>query len=316
MSFSKETKKEMCLVEVSEHSQLQALSYGMVLFSKHFSPEKISLTTESKPAAELYAETISALTTTIVDTSVSLTRRRGEQQVYSLSVPDSRDCETIFDYFGHSSKDLSLRINRSNIDGDEALPYFLRGVFLVCGNVSDPEKDYHLEFAVPHMNLANDLSRLIGEIEVLSCQPKTVRRKGSYIVYVKGSDMISDLLTYMGAPMASLEIMQQRIAKSVRNKANRQRNSDFANSCKTANAAAKQIQAINIIRCTRGLNILSEDMRELAEMREQNPDLSLRELGDALSVPISRSGVNHRLMRIMDIASGLEEEYTKQLRNT
>jgi len=311
MSFSKETKKEMCSAAISGQSQIQALAYGMALFSRCFSPKVISLMTESKQAAELYAETISALTTTIVDTSVSLTRRRGEQNLYTLSVPDTRDCATIFDYFGHSEKELSLRINRSNIDGDEAIPHFLRGVFLVCGNVTDPEKDYHLEFSVPHMNLASDLIRLIGEIQVFNCQPKSVRRKGSYIVYIKGSETISDILTYMGAPMAALEIVQQRIVKSVRNKANRQRNSDFANSCKTANAAAKQIQAINVIRNTKGLGYLSDEMRELAEMREQNPELSLRELGESLSIPISRSGVNHRLMKIMEIAAELEEEFKK-----
>ena len=191
------------------------------------------------------------------------------------------------------------------MEEENSFPFFIRGAFLVCGNVTDPEKDYHLEFAVPHMKLAGDLSRVLSETGIITTEPNVVRRKGSYVVYIKGSDNIADLLTYMGAPMSSLELVQRKIYKSVRNKVNRQINSETANSNKTAAAAAKQIIAIEKIKNTKGLEYLSDDLRELALLRLENPEYNLRELGEALSSPISRSGVNHRLMRIIEISQEL-----------
>ncbi len=305
MSFSKDTKKELCNAEVSSPEGKRALVYGMVLFSKIFTEKEISFTTECHDAALFYSQSVSSLTSAIVDTSVNLTRKGGEGKSYRLNIPDTGDCERIFDFFGHQTTSPSLRINRSNIDEEGTVSSFLRGAFLVCGNVTDPEKDYHLEFSVPHMNLAKDLSRVISETGIMPSEPKIVRRKGSYVVYIKGSDCIADMLTYMGAQMAALEIMQKKIYKSVRNKINRQINSETANSNKTALASAKQVAAIEKIRKNKGMSYLSDDLRELAQLRLDNPELNLRELGEALSTPISRSGVNHRLMRIMEIADTL-----------
>ena len=305
MSFSKETKEELCALPPMTPEQKRALAYGMAVFSRSFGASAISHTTESRPAAMLYSEIISSLTGAIVEMSVNLTRRRGETRVFTINVPDRNDCIRVFESFGHSSDQLNLRINRANIDNDDCFPFFLRGAFLVCGNVSDPEKDYHLEFVVPHKNLASDLSRLIGEIEELSNEPRTVNRKGSYIVYIKGSDNIEDMLTYMGAPMSSLNIIQNKMVKSVRNRINRRINSETANSNKTAAASARQLRAIQLIKEKRGLDSLPDELRELAEIRFENPEYNLRELGAALSVPISRSGVNHRLQKLIEIAEEL-----------
>ncbi len=305
MSFSKETKEELCSARVFTDEQSAALAYGMVLFSKNFSPSAVTLTTESRACAMKYSETLSSLTGAIVELRTKLTRRGGENSIYTLSVPDKNDCARIFDRFGHQSSQPSLRINRANIDGEDCMPYFLRGVFLVCGSVTDPEKDYHLEFSVPHRNLASDLEKIISEIEETDAEPRTVLRKGSYVVYIKGSDKIQDMLTYIGAQMSALNIIQQKIMKSVRNRVNRRINSETANSNKTAAASAKQLLAIELIEEKRGLCSLPDDLREIAQLRLDNPEFNLRELGEALSVPISRSGVNHRLQRIMSIAEEL-----------
>ena len=305
MSFSKDTKKELCAAAISDDAQKKALIYGMLLFSKVFTSKTVSFTTECHEAAEFYSGSISSYLSVITEMAVNLTRRGAEGRSYNITIPDMGDCERIFDFFGHDTASPSLRINRSNIDEDGVTAAFLRGAFLVCGNVSDPGKDYHLEFAVPHMNLAKDLTRIISETEILGCEPKTVRRKGSYVVYVKESEGIADMLTYMGAQMAALELMQKKIFKSVRNKVNRQINSETANSNKTALASAKQIAAIEKIRKNKGLDYLSDELRELAQLRLDNPEFNLRELGEALSTPISRSGVNHRLTRLMEIAETL-----------
>ena len=315
MSFSKEIKEEICSVkEASEEEQKpateeqqMAMAYGMLLFSKSFSASAIALTTESRAAAATYSETIAALTGTIVEMRVKLTHRRGESKVYTLTVPDRNDCASIFDRFGHQPSQLNLRINRANIDGENGTAYFLRGVFLVCGSVTNPDKDYHMEFAVPYKNLAADLERIISEIDEIKPEPHTIRRQGSYVVYLKGCELIADILTYIGAPMAALNMMQSSMMKSLRNRINRRTNSETANLKKTADASARQLIAIERIRQKQGLASLPADLRELAEMRLEYPEYNLRELGEALSVPISRSGVNHRLQRLMAIAEALND---------
>ncbi len=176
----------------------------------------------------------------------------------------------------------------------------MRGAFLSCGTVTDPQKDYHLEFSVAHRRLAQDLVTLLEEIEGLRIQPSVTRRKGSYVVYIKGSEQIADLLTFMGAPSASMALMQAKMVKEVRNYVNRTTNFETANIDKTASASARQVAAIHGLEETVGLEQLPEDLREMAYLRLQNPDMSLRELGEALS--ISRSGANHRIQRLMELA--------------
>ncbi len=308
MSFSKETKAELSAAGAESALQKHSLVYGMLLFSKSFSPQCISFTTESKAAAALYSEELSSLTTTIVDMHSHLTRRGSGGSVYTLTVPDSGDRRRIFDLFGHDPQAVSLRVNRSNLDEEDCLRFFLRGAFLVCGSVTDPSKDYHLEFSVPYRNVAADLCRVISEVEVLSVRPRMVSRKGSFVVYIKGSDAIADLLTFMGAPMAALELLNQKVLHSKRNRANRQTNSETANIAKAAAASARQLRAIEVIRQRLGFSGLSDELREMAQLRLQYPEYNLRELGEALDPPISRSGVNHRLQKLLTIAAELETE--------
>ena len=152
------------------------------------------------------------------------------------------------------------------------------------------------------------LEKLISDIEEVETEPHTVYRKGNYVVYIKGSDNIEDMLAYIGATMSSLSIIQSKMLKSVRNRINRQINSETANIKKTADASAKQIKAIELIIEKRGLDFLSDELRELAELRLENPEYNLRELGASLSKPLSRSGVNHRLNKLITISEELSEK--------
>ena len=308
MSFSKETKLELCSAPVFTNEYKIAEVYGMVLFARTFSMNDISFSTESRAAAGAFSQMLSSLTETIVDMNVRLTRRGGATNIYTLSVPDSNDCRKICQFFGHSSNQPNLRINRANIDDDECVKYFLRGAFLVCGSVTSPEKEYHLEFVVPHKKLSEDLQKIISEINELAISPKIVRRKGNYIVYIKGSENVTNTITYMGGQMSAIEIIQNNIYKSVRNAVNRKTNSETANLKKTALASAKQIQAINIIKNKRGLEHLPDDLREIALIRLEFPEYNLREIGAALKEPLTRSGVNHRIQRILEIAEELSDK--------
>jgi len=308
MSFSKETKSELCTAPVFTTEYKIAEVYGMVLFARTFSPNEISFSTESHAAAGAFSQMLSSLTETIIDMNVRLTRRGGEKNIYTLCVPDTNDCRKIYRFFGHSANQPNLRINRANIDDDECVRYFLRGAFLVCGSVTSPEKEYHLEFVVPHKKLSDDLQKIISEITELNISPKIVRRKGNYIVYIKGSENVTNTITYMGGQMSAIEIIQNNIYKSVRNAVNRKTNSETANLKKTALASAKQTQAINLIKAKLGLEQLPDDLREIALIRLEFPEYNLREIGAALKEPLTRSGVNHRIQRILEIAEELSHQ--------
>ena len=136
--------------------------------------------------------------------------------------------------------------------------------------------------------------------------PKTVVRNGSYVVYFKGSEQICDLLTYIGATNCAMEIMGTKAVKQVRNNINRRINSEVANITKIASASAKQLAAIQKIKDKKGIESLPDDLREIAVLRLENPERSLRDLGQNLSVPISRSGANHRMNRLLEYAEDLE----------
>jgi DNA-binding protein WhiA len=181
----------------------------------------------------------------------------------------------------------------------------LRGAFLSCGAVTNPEKDYHLEFSVPYYNLSRDLLALLGEE---GFPAKMVSRNGSYIVYIKESERIEDCLTYLGASRGALEMMSVKMVKSIRNETNRRLNCENANIDKTIAAAGAHADAIRRIRAAGALDSLSPELRQLALLREENPDMSLRELGAALDPPLSRSGVNHRLQRLLTIADELSNK--------
>ena len=162
-----------------------------------------------------------------------------------------------------------------------------------------------MEFTVPEEGLALQLATLLGDIGVTT---GTMTRRGQYVVYIKGSESIEDTLTFIGAQQCTLELMNVKIYKDVRNKANRIANCDAANIDKVVSAAMKQIDDINYISKVKGLDWLTDELKELAEMRLENVDMSLQEIGDSLSVPISRSGVNHRFKKLAKIADELRSE--------
>lgn len=302
MSFSSNTKKELCKEPYADLAAIKAESYGLLLFAKKFKYNNIVLSTENPFVANRFTELLTMCWQVIVEKKSVLTGKRGGTHLFTLTVPYVNDCKRIFDDLGHVKDELSLRINRANLEDESCINAFLRGCFLCCGSVINPAKDYHLEFSVPFKNLCNDLAKIISEVTELSQTPKIAARKGTYIVYLKDSEQIADLLAFMGAPIASMDIMQEKILKEIRNSANRKANSEVANIKKTVSAAMVQIQAIEKIKSTKGLEALPDDLKELAVIRLENPDLSLRMLGQQLVPPISRSGVNHRIKRILEFA--------------
>lgn len=306
MSFASEVKKELSKADISTNAVRLSECYGLLLYSRRFSKEEIKLKTESMCVAERFSDHMSTLFGAIVEKKSTLRATKEDINLHSIKVLISSDCRRIFTSFGHIPDALTLRINRANIEDENSVSAFLRGVFLACGSVNDPQKNYHLEFCVPYKNLCNDLCKLMGEISECNLTPKTTVRNGTYIVYFKDSEQITDLLTYMGAPNSAMDIMSAKAYKQVRNITNRRINSELANISRIAEAGAKILKAIDVIDADRGLNALPDNLRVVAELKRDNPELSLSALGNMLNPPISRSGVNHRLNKIMELAQEIQ----------
>ena len=305
MSFATDLKDELCKDVPEQESAIHALLYGFLLFSHKFSADEISFSVVHEPTARLFAET---LATHCGISAKIIFHERARGTLYKVSIEKASERRKILDAFYHSPKEPSLRINRANIENEDDVPFFLRGAYLVCGSLTDPHKEYHLEFGVSYMNLSKDLSTLIGEV---LAQPKSSIRRGSYIVYYKESENIEDIITYIGAMLSSLEMMNIKIEKDIKNRVNRRMNCDNANLDKTLNASLQQVEDINYIFERKDENFLSEELLQVAKLRLENPEMSLRELCESVNPPLSRSGVNHRLKKIGEIANALRNGKTE-----
>lgn len=179
---------------------------------------------------------------------------------------------------------------------------YLRGAFLASGSVSDPKKSYHFEIVCNHMEQAEYLRHLINSFGM---DAKIVARKHNYVVYLKEGSQIVDILNVMEAPVALMEMENVRIEKEMRNSVNRKVNCETANIKKIVSASVRQKEDILYIRDTIGFDKLPEGLEEIALLRLRYPDAPLKELGEALNPPLGKSGVNHRLRRLSEIADRL-----------
>lgn len=300
LSFSGRVKKELCAVKNEKDCCERAECYGAMLFFRSFSHSGISFKTEYEFCSQRFEQLISDT----LDTKVQITRPGTKNGLFSGKI-DSGLCEDIFNFFFHNKKDTSLCINRGNIDGDCCVSAFLRGAFLSAGSVTSPEKEYHLEFKVAYKHLANDLATFIGDYFT---PPKITTRKSVYVVYYKDSGVIEDFITLMGGQLSSMDFMQAKMMKEMRNNVNRTTNCITANISKTLSAVSRQKKAIEIIEKSGGLELLPPSLYEVAVLRKQNEDASLNELRELLSDPLSRSGLNHRLEKIIEISEKIEQE--------
>ena len=179
---------------------------------------------------------------------------------------------------------------------------FLRGAFLCCGSMSAPEKGYHLEFVCAHEKQAEQLKEIITQFDI---EAKIVSRKKYFVVYLKEGAGIVDLLNVMEAHVALMELENLRIVKEVRNSINRRVNCEAANISKTVHASARQVEDIEYIKEHYGFLRLPDNLREMAEVRLEYPDAALKELGQYLNPPVGKSGVNHRLRKLSELADRL-----------
>ncbi|MBR0413534.1 MAG: DNA-binding protein WhiA [Clostridia bacterium] len=299
-SFTYEVKSELLAKDREPDNAFLAFCYGLFLFASAFSLNAMYLKTENRELAYAYAAGAKRL----AGVKANIASTKGG--TYTCDIAAAEDRKRIFSAFSLSGSEFTLRINRTNIDSEQCCADFLAGAFCACGSVADPKKDYHLEFAVAYYQLCKDLMKLISEIEPDEpLVPKKVVRKYDMVVYFKGSEPIEDLLFFMGAQNSAFELVNAKVEKDIRNRANRLKNCDSANLDKVTKAGVKQAKAIRRIKNKKGFEYLPEELREVAQIRLENPDMALSEIAAQMQEPISRSGVNHRLKKLEKIAEEL-----------
>lgn len=267
----------------------------MLLFSRIVTEEHICFQTESKAASELFSKLLRNVFGSNMGADYQENYRKNGAVLYSYDIYGRQAGEILKKY----KIEASVRRINSEIILNNSLGVFAAGVFLACGSVNDPSKEYHLEFTAPEQALAEELMAMLSGLDIAA---KSVIRRGQIVVYIKDSESIEDTLTFIGAQQCTLELMNVKIFKDVRNKANRIANCDAANIDKVVNAAMKQIEDIILIDSAIGLEELSDELREVAQLRLDNSDMSLKEIGESLLEPISRSGVNHRFRKLAKLA--------------
>lgn len=189
-----------------------------------------------------------------------------------------------------------------NIEKENLKKAFIRGSFLGSGSINDPNKKYHIEISLENKQYANILKNILKEFEITF---KELERKSSYSLYSKDGEEISKFLALIGASKAVINFEEIRVIRDIRNNVNRKVNCETANLNKTVNAAVRQIEDIKFIYNSKVEDKLSDNLKEIANLRMENPDISLVELGKLLKEPIGKSGVNHRLKKIQEIANEL-----------
>ena len=295
MSFATEVKQE--LLHASEQRGAccaEAQLYGMLLFGREFSARGMCLRTENRALAEYVCGQLH-------EVALAAAHLEPHGRKWEVSVPRAEERLRLLERFGHGGNELTLRIVRENFTCEDCPAAFLRGAFLSCAAVSAPQRQYHLEFYVAFKTLARELCGLLTECGL---PPKLCQRKGVWLVYYKDSSQIEDALAFLGARLAMLDLVNAKIEKDMRNNVNRVVNFELANMNRSSGAAAAQLLAIAKLRVNPGLAALPETLREAALLREANPEASLQELCDLSSEPVTRSGMNHRLKRLEELAKG------------
>ncbi len=291
MSFCSDVKNELLNIRPPRCCKPSYI-YGFMLFGRSFGIKKISLQTGNENVANAYAEIIKHT----YKAEVSITVGGSVRPTYKAEVKSEADRLKILALIDFGISETV--IDRSLFSRECCAPSFIRGAFLACGNINNPEKEYRIEFSVKNEALADDFNSLLGELGITL--KKTVRGK-AFVLYTKDSNTIEDLLTIMGDTTRTLEVIDTKIMKSVKNNINRARNCDNANIGKTVEASIKQRTAIEFLEKTDRLYSLPSELLEVALLRRNNPEATLKELCKISNTPISLSGLNHRLKRIIEI---------------
>ena len=296
MTFSSKVKTELCALPVSRPCCALAEATGTLLYANRFEAGEIRFITEfSAFAARLDALFIKAF-------GIGFDSRKQSEKSgkFSLKIETPQRIEKIAGALGYDKHThFAHYINFGLLEETCCMDALLRGAFLSGGSVTDPEKNYHLELVTHHMSVSRGVLSLLHERNIF---PKEATRRGNAVVYLKQSEQIEDFLTTIGATGGALEHMTTKVEKHMKSAIHRKVNCDLANGARSVNAALDQVAAIRKIEQRSGLEALPQKLYETALLRIVNPEANLAELAQLSSPPVTKSCMNHRLKKIMELA--------------
>lgn len=287
-SFSQKTKESLCKLNPPGKSCcINAEMMGILIFAGRIKNGELRVVSESFEVMKRFA--------VLVKRSCGEAIRVMESgNNFYCAITNKKIIDAVLDY--ESGNTSIWKLFASN---ECCCSAFLRGAFWGGGLIVDPQKTYNMEFVTTDERIFGEMQEFLNKLEL---DFKATKRKSSFVLYSKNTDTICDALAYVGAVSAQMQIINLKIERELRNDINRTNNGELANMDKVINAAGRQIAAINKIEATIGINNLPEDLQEVAFARLRNKDLSLDALGKTLTPPLTKSGVNHRIKRIIEIA--------------
>jgi DNA-binding protein WhiA len=292
MTFSQRVKQEIAARPAAAPCCVAAACYGVACFSKYFDARGVVLHTDSDYIARwalgVYAES-----------GIAGRVRARNAASWEFAVKDAYEADKLLAMFGHSGEEPTRRLRRENLNCSNCVSAFVAAAFLCCGTTVNPEKGYMLEFVFSRHGLMRDLADLLAEHGFAL---KSTVRGGAVVLYCKASEQVEDMLTYMGAPQCALEIMNLKVYRDLRNRANRITNCETANIDKIVLANRATLDAIGRLQAHGRLDTLPGPLREAARLRQAYPDLSLQELVALSPNPVSKSGLSHRYKKIREKA--------------
>ena len=297
VSFSAGAKAEVCKIFPNRDCCALAQCFGILLYCNSFTSSGIKIITESRDFALLLPKLFKKTFNLNFDIFPSV-EAPGK---LIFQIVDEEKIETIMDAFGFDASDtVALHVNLPLVEEECCKAAFLRGAFLAGGSVTDPEKAYHIQLATTHKSVAAETYMLMHES--MGFYPKTAQRGGGHVLYLKQSDLITDCLTFLGAPVSAMGIMEAKLEKELNNKVNRRCNCDDANTSKVVEAAQEQLAAIRILKERGVLHKLPQKLQQAATAREEHPESALSELAGMMEPPITKPAKNHRLKKLVQMA--------------
>lgn len=301
MSFSSNVKVELCKDSLSKKSCAVAEGYGVLLYCNTFSSTEIRIITESRDFAARLPRLFKKAFGITFDQEPAA-QDRGKLQ-FAISSEDK--IAKIFETLQMDLKaSLTLHVNFGMLEEEAECMAYLRGAFLAGGSITDPAKRYHLEMTTSHYKVSRETCALLIEC---GFSPKELSRGGNNILYFKQSDYIEDFLTAIGAQVSAMGVMEAKVEKDLRNGVNRRVNCETANLTKVVDASMGQMAAIRALEEAGELDKLPGKLRETALLRRENPEATLQELAAMLNPPITKSAINHRMRKLLELARALEE---------
>ena len=292
MSFSSETKEELCRAPLSRSCCAMAEAYGVLLYCHTFDGREIRVIT----ASEAFAQRLPRLFRRAFGAAFDVLPPEQARGKRTFLITDAARIHAIRSAFGQESS-VTHHINFGVLESDCCRSAFLRGAFLAGGSVNDPAKRYHLEFLTGHAAVGREMAALMLE---MGLSPRSSARNGGAITYFKQAEAIEDVITMMGAPLSSMSFMQERMQRFMNNAVNRKVNCDSANADKIVAAAAQQLRAIRELERLYGLTSLPEVLQETAMLRIANPEASLADLAKLSDPPVTKSCMGHRMKKLLE----------------